>query len=112
VVKDTTRQLKRAFAKTCEAEFKRLIVLAQQHYLYLETVEEPPQILPGLIPARFGKKRGVRAQPLGRLVWTGDPAHWQLQLYKWSDECWDEANDAGTIGGTPEDCLNEAIAGW
>ena len=70
------------------------------------------QILPGLIPARFGKSKGPPRTPLGRMVWTGDPKDWRLQLYKWSDECWDEDNDAGTYGGTPEQCIKEAVLGW
>jgi len=37
---------------------------------------------------------------------------WRLQLYKWSDECWDEGNKAGIRGGTPERCLKEAVLGW
>ena len=76
------RQLKSAFGETGETEFKELIVVAQQRYLCLETVEKPFQVLPGLVPIRFARRRGDRKQPLARMVWTGDPTDWGLQLYK------------------------------
>ena len=112
VVKDVTRRLKRAFRQTAEALSAELVVTAQQHYLYLETAERPVEILPGLIAARFGKGKGQPRKPLGRMVWNGDPEEWCLELYKWSDECWDTANDAGTSSGTPEECIEEAALGW
>ncbi len=112
VVKATTQRLKAAFKETGDGEFADLAVIAQQHYLYLESVERPREIMPGLINARFGKARGPRRTPLGRMVWTGDPERWRLELYKWSDERWDEENDAGTVGGTPEECVVEATLGW
>lgn len=112
VVKATTRRLKKAFRGTGDAVIADLAVVAQQHYLYLETVERPQEIMPGLIAARFGKKGGARCTPLGRLVWSGDPEQWSLELYKWSDECWDQDNKAGTVGGTPEECMTKAVLGW
>jgi len=112
VVKETISRLKKAFKKTDQAELADLVLVAQQHYLYLETIERPMEIMPGLILARFGKSKGPPRTPLGRMVWTGDPKDWCLQLYKWSDECWDEDNDAGTDGGTPEQCIEEAVLGW
>ena len=111
-MKETTYRLKKAFRETGQAELADLLVVAQQHYLYLEIAERPMEILPGLIPAQFGKSKGLPRKPLGRMAWTGNPKKWRLQLYKWSDEWWDEKNDAGTIGGTPEDCLTEAVLGW
>lgn len=112
VVKDTTIRLKKAFKGTGEAELADLVIIAQQHYLYLETAERPVEILPGLISARFGKGKGAPRKPLGRMVWTGNPERWGFQLYKWSDEWWDEHNDGNTLGGTPEECLAEAVLGW
>jgi hypothetical protein len=112
VVKETVHRLKKVFKKENQAEFADLVVIAQQHYLYLETEERPVEILPGLISARFGKGKGVPRTPLGRMVWTGDPKQWCLQLYKWSDEYWDVDNEAWTAGGTPERCLKEALKGW
>ena len=112
VVCATTRRLRKAFAGTSEALGADLAVVAQQHYLYLETVEKPAQIVPGLIPARFGKRGGRRRTPMGRMVWVGEAERWGLELYKWSDECWDEDNEAGTHGGTPEQCIVEATLGW
>ncbi|NLX13799.1 MAG: hypothetical protein GXY44_09130 [Phycisphaerales bacterium] len=112
IVKAVTQRLKKAFRKSDRAQVVDLSITAQQHYLYLETVEKPVEILPGLISARFAKRSAACPVPLGRMVWTGDPESWYLQLYKWSDECWDEDNDAGTDGGTPEKCLKQAIRGW
>lgn len=112
VVTATTKRLKKAFAGTGEALGADLVVVAQQHYLYLETVEKPAEIVPGLIPARFGNRGGRRRALLGRMVWNGDEERWGLELYKWSDECWDEDNEAGTCGGTPEECIVEATLGW
>lgn len=112
VVKEAISHLRKAFKETSEAEFNDLVVIAQQHYLYLETVGRPMEILPGLISAQFAKSKGQLRKPLGRMVWTGNPKSWRLQLYKWSDECWDEDNDTGTCGGTPEECLTEAVLGW
>ena len=112
VIKDVTRRLKKAFKQTGEAESEDLVVIAQQHYLYLETEERPVEIMPGLIPSRFGKSQGPRRTPLGRMVWTGNPEDWDLELYKWSDECWDTDNDAGTRGGSPEECMEETVRAW
>lgn len=112
VVREATSRLREAFKETGESEFNDLVVIAQQHYLYLETVERPMEILPGLISARFAKSKGRPPKPLGRMVWTGNTKKWRFQLYKWSDECWDEHNDAGTRGGTPEECMAEAVLGW
>ncbi len=112
VVKDATRRIRKEYEGTGGAAIADLEVIAQQRYLYFETIERPRAILPGLIAARFGQKRGTRRTPLGRAAWTGDPELWNLQLYKWSDECWDEHNDACTIGGTPEECIRQAVAGW
>ena len=113
VVKATTRRLKAAFKKTGESEMSDLQVVAQQHYLYLETLERPREIFPGLVEARFAKgRRKPSAVPLGRMVWTGDSEDWRFQLYKWSDEWWDEENDGSTYGGRPEDCVFEACVGW
>jgi hypothetical protein len=112
MVRETTRVLKKAFKKVGPAELAALVVVAQQHYLYLETAGRLMDVMPGLIPARFGKSKGPPRTPLGRMVWTGDPRKWRLQLYKWSDECWDEGNDAGMAGGTPEECITEAVLGW
>ena len=106
------RQLRNVFRDTSEAEIADLVVTARQHYLYLETVERPQEIMPGLISARFAKRGGARRTPLGRMVWTGDPGQWGLELYKWSDECWDEDNEAGTAGGTAEECIDQAVSGW
>ncbi len=111
-VREGTRRLKKAFARTASSGHERLEVIAQQGYLYLETVELPVEVFPGLVDARFARKGGARRTPLGRLVWMGDPERWWLQLYKWSDECWDEENEAGTGGGTPEECLAQAVLGW
>ena len=110
VVRAARKRLLRAFRETDEEEFCDLKVIAQQHFLYLETVERPHEVLPGLIDARFAKQQ--RRTPLGRMIWAGDPERWRLELYKWSDECWDERNDAGTVGGTPEQCIVEATIGW
>jgi hypothetical protein len=112
VVREAMRRLKNAFRRTANAERETLEVIAQQRYLYLETVERPVEVFPGLVDARFAKKGGARRTPLGRLVWMGDPERWCLQLYKWSDECWDEENEAGTGGGTPEECLAQSVHGW
>ena len=112
VVKATTKRLKMAFKKTGDGTFADLAVIAQQHYLYLESIERPHEIMPGLIDARFAKARGRRRTPLARMVWTGDPERWRLELYKWSDERWDEENDACTAGGSPEECLVDATLGW
>ena len=60
----------------------------------------------------FVKTSRPRHTPLGRMVWTGDPERWRLELYKWSDERWDEENGAGAVGGTPEECVVEATLGW
>jgi len=111
-VLEARRRLKKAFVQTENSEYQRLEVIAQQHYLYLETVELPIEVFPGLVDARFARYGGACRAPLGRLVWTGDPERWCLQLYKWSDECWDEENEAGTGGGTPEDCLVQSVHGW
>ena len=72
--------------------------------------QDPPE--PFGSHASPGRQQAPPRKPLGRMVWTGDPKRWRLQLYKWSDECWDEDNDAGTLGGTPEQCLEEAVLGW
>ncbi len=112
VVREATRRLENAFRRTEDAEHQRLEVIAQQRFLYLEIVERPVEVLPGLVEARFAKKGGARRRTLGRLVWTGDPERWHLELYKWSDECWDEENEAGTGCGTPEDCLARSVLGW
>ncbi|MBN1489919.1 MAG: hypothetical protein JXA69_08380 [Phycisphaerae bacterium] len=111
-VKETTRRLTKSFKQTAEAELASLAVIAQQAYLYLETMERPFEVMPGLVAARFAKKGGARRTPLGRMVWTGNPEIWHLQLFKWSDECWDTENEAGCTGGTPEECLAEALLGW
>ena len=111
-VREATRRLKKAFTQTGYSAHERLEVIAQQGYLYIETVELPVEVYPGLVDARFAKKGGARRTPLGRLVWTGDPERWCFQLYKWSDECWDEENEAGTGSGTPEECLAQAVLGW
>lgn len=110
VVNTVCKRLQIAFRETDEEGFYELEVIPQQHYLYLETVERPREVLPGLIQARFAKQQ--RRTPLGRMIWAGDPEHWRLELYKWSDERWDERNDAGTTGGTPEQCIVEATLGW
>ena len=112
VVRTVSKRLKKAYSNEPDGGHSALVLTAQQHFLYLETVEKPRQILPGLVEARFLNRGGVRRTPLGRMVWTGDPDTWRLQLYKWSDECWDEENDAWTNGGTPEECIVQAIRGW
>jgi hypothetical protein len=112
VVKATTQRLKKAFKTTGEAVASDLVVVAQQHYLYLEAVERPIEIMPGMVEARFAKKGGARRTPLGRMVWTGNAENWMLQLYKWSDEWWDEDNEAERPGGTPEECIVQAVLGW
>ena len=104
VVKSVTKRPNATFKKFGDAQFEKLEVVAQQHYLYLETRPRPREILPGLVDARLIGKQRPPAKPLGRMVWTGDVKHWRLELYKWSDEWWDERNDASCIGGTPEEC--------
>ncbi len=108
IVEGTTERLMRAFAKTGPAIKADLVVTAQQKYLYLETVERPWERLPGVSEPRYGKARGPRHKPLGRMVWTGDPERWKLQAYLWEKETWDEKNEAGNHGGTPEECMIEA----
>ena len=112
IVRTVGKRLKQAYKREADGEYSDLVVTAQQHFLYLETVERPRQIIPGLVEARFAKRGGAPRTPLGRIVWTGDPETWRLQLYKWSNECWDEENDAMTNGGTPEECIVEASLGW
>jgi hypothetical protein len=104
--------MKKAFRETEDTLHSDLKVIAQQQFLYLESIERPRELLPGMVEARFAKKGGARRTPLGRMVWTGDLEHWGLHLYKWSDECWDADNEAGTYAGTPEDCVHQAVAGW
>ncbi len=112
VVKAVTKRLRDAFNASPEVEVSGLELMAQQHYLYLETRDRPQEILAGLVEARLVRKRRRPAVPLGRMVWTGDAERWHLELYKWSDDWWDEENDASTAGGTPEECLAEAVLGW
>ena len=112
VVKTVTKRLQKAFKQTDEQAFSNLFIIAQQHFLYLEKSEHPIEIMAGLVEARFLKRGGAPRTPIGRMVWTGDVENWQLQLYKWSSEHWDEENEAVTSGGIPEDCLIEAIVGW
>lgn len=112
VVRSVTRRLKAAYKKSGEAEWSELQVVAQQHYLYLETRRQPMEVFLGLVPLAEARGRPKPAAPLGRMVWTGDEKRWGFQLYKWSDEIWDERNEGDCCGGTPEECMFEAIVGW
>ena len=112
VVKTVMRRLQNAFKDTIDADLYDLFVIAQQHYLYLETTDRPHELMPGFVDSRYLSKRPLPRKPLARMVWTGDPEKWHLQLYKWSDERWDEDNEAMTAGGTPEECMVEGSLGW
>lgn len=108
VVEATAGRLMKAFAENGAAIGADLSVTAQQEYLYLETVERPAQDASGIGKPRYGKARGPRRRPLGRMVWTGQTERWELQAYLWAEECWDTKNKLGSYGGTPEECMIEA----
>src|SRR5439155_21492117 len=53
-----------------------------------------------------GRRRG--ASPLCRLRYTGDADEWGLEIYKHSDDSYDQENDFPFPGGTPERCFSVA----
>jgi hypothetical protein len=56
-VKRAVDPLKKAFGQTANSEYESLEVIAQQNYLYLEAVERPVEVFPGLVAFLSGAWR-------------------------------------------------------
>lgn len=68
-------------------------------YLYVSYVEES-----------VGLPIQRRPSPLCRLRYTGDPEYWEFQIYKYSDESYDDEGEFPFPGGTVEECFDAAAS--
>ncbi len=104
-VSSVTQRLLAEFTKREFHLDHHLFAVPQQCYLYVEVkrmefgVTEPP------LPVNSSSTTHI---PLGRMKFLGNAESWELQPYRWSDECWDQRS---AEVGTPEELMLSMIVG-
>jgi len=73
-------------------------------YLYIDWIDEAEIYCSSLI------KREPKPSKLCRLKYKGDINNWELEMYKYSDMCYDVEHDFVFSGGTVEECFNAAAS--
>lgn len=55
-------------------------------------------------------EEGYEESHLCRIRYTGEIDSWDMEIYKYSDNCYDQEGEYPGSGGTVEECFDEAAA--
>jgi len=81
-----------------------IIGIFKGRYLYIGWTDEASMLIASL------SERKLKPSKLCRLKYKGDMNNWILEMYKYSDMCYDVEGDFMFSGGTIEECFNAAAS--
>ena len=97
------RRLKRLVKKYRKHGVADIIGIFKGGYLYIDWTDEASMLIASL------SKSKPKPSKLCRLKYEGDINNWGLEMYKYSDMCYDVEGDFMFSGGTIEECF-DAVA--
>jgi hypothetical protein len=81
-----------------------IIGIFKGRYLYIDWTDEANKLIASL------SKSEPKRSKLCRLRYKGDINNWELEMYKYSDMCYDVEGDFMFAGGTIEECFDAAAS--
>jgi len=98
------RRLRRLVKKYRKHGVADIIGIFKGRYLYVDWTDEASILFANLI------KRKLKPSKLCRLKYEGHINNWGLEMYKYSDMCYDVEGDFMFGGGTIEECFDAAAS--
>lgn len=99
-----SRRLEKLVKKYRKYGVAEIIGTFKGRYLYIDWIDEAQILSFGL------SKRKPKPSKLCRLRYKGDVDNWELEMYKYSDMCYDVEGDFMFSGGTIEECFDAAAS--
>jgi hypothetical protein len=97
-------RLKKLVKKYSKYGVADIIGTFKGRYLYIDWIDE------GEIYGSSLSKREPKPSKLCRLKYKGNINNWELEMYKYSDMCYDVEHDFVFSGGTVEECFDAAAS--
>jgi hypothetical protein len=99
-----SHRLKKLVKKYRKHGVADIIGIFKGRYLYIEWFDEASMLIASL------SERKPKPSKLCRLRYEGDINKWELEMYKYSDMCYDVEGDYMFGGGTIEECFDAAAS--
>jgi hypothetical protein len=104
VRRKASHRLKRLVKKYRKHGVADIIGIFKGRYLYVGWTDEASILIATL------SKRKLKPSKLCRLKYKGDINNWELEMYKYSDMCYDVEGDFMFSGGTIKKCFDAAAS--